>query len=211
MRPDFTGGKGGGGSTFKTRPDTLRSNDTFEGVIGLCAGPIKGPVNGLKSLKIDTTPIEDATGKMNFPGFVVLTANGDPTLWPQKVDLKLGGGAAPVQVGLPITNPNPAAPGEWVTKTLPNINADYIDLRFIVNALFFQDDKGIRGADAHLEIEMKPSGSLTWINPLAAGGVSGSTDPVISGTPTSSTSGEPVTLYEGGGGGRLYHERVQLN
>src|SRR3546814_6863186 len=85
----FSGAKGGGsGSSFKQRPDTLRSTDTFEGLLGLCAGPIKGLTRGLKSLKIDGTPLEDESGKLNFENFVAVLADGDPTAFPQQVDLR---------------------------------------------------------------------------------------------------------------------------
>ena len=168
MGIDFSGAKGGGGS-FKQRPDTLRSNDTFEGLLGLCAGPILGPTRGLKSIKIDGTPIEDESGTLNFQEFTAIFADGDPTKWPQIAALKLGAGASPVSVGVSITNSNTGAgtgtPGPWVTRTLPNTGADFIDLRFIVSQLYRQDKKGIYEAPANLEIEMKPVGTTNWINP----------------------------------------------
>ena len=49
------GAKAGGGSSFKQTPDNLRSEDTFEGVLGLGLGPFKGPKRGLKSIKLDGT------------------------------------------------------------------------------------------------------------------------------------------------------------
>src|SRR3546814_13720910 len=103
----FSGAKGGGsGSSFKQRPDTLRSTDTFEGLLGLCAGPIKGLTRGLKSLKIDGTPLEDESGKLNFENFVAVLADGDPTAFPQQVDLRLGAGGSPVGVNLALSNTN---------------------------------------------------------------------------------------------------------
>lgn len=164
----LTGAKGGS-SAFKQRADTLRSNDTFEGLLVLCAGPILGPVNGLKSQKINGTPIEDASGTANFKDIVMLTADGDPAKFPQIATLKLGAGASPVSVNLPVGNTNPAGtPGPWVVKTLANTGADSIDLRFIVNQLVRQDKKGVYEATANLEIELKPTGFTTWINPNIA-------------------------------------------
>lgn len=159
----FSGAKGGGGS-FKQTPDNLRSNDTFEGVLGLCVGPIKGPVRGLKSIKVDGTAIENETGDLNFQDFTATMGDGDPLKFPQKVQLKLGAGAAPTQVGLSLPNENGSNP-IWITKTLNNRNADFIDLRFIVQQLYRQDKKGIYNATATIEIQLKPVGSTTWINP----------------------------------------------
>jgi len=163
MRRSISGSKGGGGA-FTQRPDSLRSDDTFEGLLGLCSGPIVGPTNGLKSIKIDGTPLEDVDGSSNFPGFVTVIANGDPLLWPQKPGLKLGNGAAPVPVNLQLSNTT--GTGVYVTKTVPNTGADFIDLRFVVSQLYRQTKKGIFEHTANLQIEMKPSGTATWVNPL---------------------------------------------
>lgn len=183
------GAKGGGSSSFKQTPDNLRSNDTFEGVLGLCIGPIKGPTRGLKSIKLDGTAVENQDGQSNFTDTVVSVGNGDPLQFPQVVQLKLGAGAAPTQVGTTLVNNNGV--GVPATKTLNNTNAEFIDLRFIVNQLFRQDKKGIYNLTATLKIEMKPVGSSTWINPTigtASGGYS------ESGLPTSASEAM-VRLY----------------
>lgn len=162
----FQGSKGGG-ATFKQTPDNLRSVDTFEGVLGLAIGPLWKPVNGLNSVKIDGTPLEDEAGLSNFNGnFIAVIGDGDPAKFPQKIDLKLGQGAAPNQVGLTLSNDNASAPGPWVTQTLANTNANFIDLRFVVQNLFHQTDKGIFENTLTIEIEMKPIGKSTWVNPV---------------------------------------------
>ena len=160
-------GSKGGGASFKQTPDNLRSNDTFEGVLAIGIGPMKGPKRGLKSIKLDGTAIENETGQLNFGDFVANIGNGDPAAFPQKIQLKLGVGGAPTQVGVALSNPatSPGTPGPWVTRTLNNTNAGFIDLRFIVSQLFRQDKKGIYNNTATLEIQMKPVGSGTWINP----------------------------------------------
>lgn len=163
------GSKGGGGGTFKQRPDTLRSNDTFEALMGVGAGPMKGPTRGLKSVTINGTPVEDETGKLNFENFLVVFADGDPAKFPQIAELRLGAGAAPVGINVSLTNTSGGStPGPWVTRTVPNVNADFIDLRFVVSQLYRQDKKGIYEAEANLHVEMKPSGSTNWINPMLA-------------------------------------------
>lgn len=190
-------GGGGGGSDFTTRPDNLRSTDTFEGVLGLCAGPIKGPVNGLQGIKIDTTPIQDVSGSYNFPDFTAIVADGDPLKFPQKPELKLGAASSPINIGLQLTNTNTSSPGPYITKTVTNLNAAFIDLRFVVQQLYKQNEDGIYPTTLNLEIEMKPVGSTTWINPFAPSGVTPPT--------TAPTTGQPNPLPDGAGGSTIYY------
>jgi predicted phage tail protein len=162
------GGPSGGGA-FKNREDNLRSEDSFEGILGICCGPIVGPTNGLKSVQLDGTPVEDASGTMNFQSMTIITANGDPTLYPQLVTPQLGAGGSPVTVNLAIGNTNAAGtPGPWVVKTISNINADFIDFRFVVAQLYKQDKNGVYDNSANLEIQMKPTGLTNWISPQVA-------------------------------------------
>lgn len=163
------GGGSGGGSKFITRPDTLRSNDTFEGLLGLCVGPIKGPVDGMKSIRINGTPIEDTSGNQNFQDFQALFADGDPLKFPQKVSLRLGTAGAPTSIGVQLSNVGGSAP-VWVTRTINETGAAHIDLRFDVNALYHQDKTGVYETTANVEIQMKPVGTATWINPFATNG-----------------------------------------
>jgi predicted phage tail protein len=169
-------GAKGGSSSFKQTPDNLRSIDTFEGVLGVCIGPVKGPTNGLKSIKLDGTAIENDSGDLNYGDFVAQLGDGDPAKFPQIITLKMGTGAAPMQIGLTLSNPNgpndssgnptpPTGPGPWVTRTLANTGAQFIDLRFIVEQLYRQDKKGIYEETLTIEVQLKPVGSATWINP----------------------------------------------
>jgi predicted phage tail protein len=126
-------------------------------------------VNGFQSLTMNGTPIEDAGGNNNFEDFDAIFANGDPAEFPQKVELRLGAGGSPTSVGLTIANASVAAgtgtPGAWLPQSVANLNADFLDLRFVVQQLYVQGESGVSDATAHLEIEMKPSGASTWMNP----------------------------------------------
>lgn len=195
----FSGAKGGSGGSFKQRPDTLRSTDTFEGLLGLCAGPIKGLTHGLKSLKIDGTPLEDESGELNFENFLAIFADGNPASFPQKVDLRLGAGGSPVNVNLALSNTNSSGPGPWVTRTVGNLGADFLDLRIICNQLYRQDKKGIYEHTANVEIQLKPTGTVNWISPLLG---TPSQSYSQSGTPTSWPGGRlyiPRNYYDTGG------------
>src|SRR3546814_15730011 len=66
-----------------------------------------------------------------------------PTAFPQQVDLRLGAGGSPVGVNLALSNTNASGPGPWITKSVANLNADFLDFRFLVNQLYRQDKTGI--------------------------------------------------------------------
>lgn len=158
------GGSGGSSTTFTQTPDNLRSEDIFEGLLGLGQGRWKGLTNGMKSLRINDTPLEDGAGKSNFAGWVATFADGDPTQFPQKPSLLLGTGASPVSIN--VTLANPAGTGTPVVRTVSNTGADYIDLRFIVQQLYHQTKSGIFNQTMHIQIRMKPTGHTGWISVL---------------------------------------------
>ena len=164
-RQKITGSKGGGGSSFVTKPDTLRSDDNFEIVLGLGSGRWKGLTNGLESLKINGVPLENPDKTSNFDDIVTIFADGNP-LEDQIVYFQLGGGGNTQSVNTPLANTNGSGPGGWVTGAVSTPNADFIDIRFLVNQLFYQDEDGIRENTANIDIEMRPSGTSEWINIL---------------------------------------------
>src|SRR5688500_1812182 len=169
MPRQIIGAKGGsgGGASFVTKPDSLRSNDSFEILLGLGSGRWKGLVNGLKGLRINGVPMENADGTSNFQDVVAIFADGNP-LEQQIVNFKLGGGGATQAVGTQLSNPNTGSPGPWAPGAVATQNADFIDLRVVVGQLFYQDQKSIRENTANIEIEMRPSNSGTWVNIFTA-------------------------------------------
>ena len=168
MPRQILGSKGGsGGASFVTKPDTLRSNDSFEILLGLGSGRWKGLVEGLKGLKVNGVPLENTDGTSNFEDVAVIFADGNP-LEEQIVNFKLGGGGATQAVSTQLSNPNASGPGPWVSGAVATQNADFIDLRFVIQQLFYQDDKSIRENTANIEIEMRPSNSSTWVNIFTA-------------------------------------------
>ena len=72
-------GKGGeGGTPFKEQPNTLYSRNIVRIVEVLSEGEIEGPVNGLQSVFLDSTPVLNPDQKINFKGFEVLGFTGFP-------------------------------------------------------------------------------------------------------------------------------------
>jgi predicted phage tail protein len=168
MTRQIIGSKGGGGgASFITKPDSLRSNDSFEILLGLGSGRWKGLVNGLKGLKINGVPMENPDGTSNFQDIYAIFADGNP-LEQQLVTFKLGGGASSTTINTQLSNSNVGSPGPWISGVADTIGANFVDLRFVAQQLFYQDKKSIRENTATIEIEMRPSGTATWINPLTA-------------------------------------------
>jgi predicted phage tail protein len=60
------GGKGGGSHTPVESPDTLKSQSFAEVVDLLCEGEIVGLVDGIKSIYINDTPIQNSDGTFNY-------------------------------------------------------------------------------------------------------------------------------------------------
>ena len=157
---------GGGGSNFITKPDTLRSNDSFELLFGLGSGRWKGLTDGLKGLKVNGVPLENTDGSSNFEDVAAIFADGNP-LETQTVKFRLGGGGDVQNIGVQLANPNAATPGNWVVGATSTPGANHIDMRFVVQQLFKQDSKSIRELTANIEIQMRPSNSSTWVNPFS--------------------------------------------
>jgi predicted phage tail protein len=72
------GGKGGGGSArvAQEAPDSLRSKAYARVVDLISEGEIEGLVEGLQSVYLDETPIQNADGSTNFSGVTLETRNG---------------------------------------------------------------------------------------------------------------------------------------
>jgi predicted phage tail protein len=73
------GGKGGGGASARVAqesPDSLRSKAYARVVDLVCEGEIEGLAEGLQSVYLDDTPIQNADGTTNFSGVTLETRNG---------------------------------------------------------------------------------------------------------------------------------------
>ena len=73
------GGKGGGGASARVAqeaPDSLRSKAYARVVDLISEGEIEGLVDGLQSVYLDDTPIQNADGTTNFSGVTLETRDG---------------------------------------------------------------------------------------------------------------------------------------
>src|SRR5262245_6737326 len=123
------GGKGGGGGsrTPVESPDSLRSRSYARVLDLLCEGEIEGLVNGLKSVYLDGTPIQNDNGSNNFSGVAIETRNGTQA---QSYMPGFSSVEAETSVGVEVTQASP------VTRSLTNVNADAVRVRISVPALY---------------------------------------------------------------------------
>lgn len=72
------GGKSGGGQARAAQedPNTLQSNAIVRTLEVIAVGENEGLVDGLKSVALDGTAIENEDGSLNFPGFAIDVRNG---------------------------------------------------------------------------------------------------------------------------------------
>lgn len=77
-KPDFIGAKGGSNKqrTPVESPDSLRSLATFRILDLISEGEIGGLVNGLQSIYLDETPLQNADLSLNFSGVTVDSRTG---------------------------------------------------------------------------------------------------------------------------------------
>jgi hypothetical protein len=147
--------KGGSGDSPQRTPDTLRSDDTVEVLLGISEGPILGLKNGPKSFMLDDTPlINEGSGKPNFKNFTLDTWPGNET--GHEVAMHLGGFANPIQVGVPLAQDTP------VVRRGLTYGIDAIDFRLVVNNLQKTNDDGTFELDLKVKLEWKGIHEAAW-------------------------------------------------
>ena len=153
------GGKGGGGGrrTPYEADDSLQSTQYASVLDLLCEGEIQGLDNGVKSIYLDDTPIEDAAGNKNFRGYQVVTRNGTQDQKAIGADLNATESENNVSVQLFALTP--------VTRQITNTAVDRVRVTVNVPALqILQDDGDIIGHSVSLKIETQyNSGGYTEV------------------------------------------------
>ena len=140
------GGSGGGGKP----PETAISgtSTSIASVLGIVSeGEIEGPVDGLKSVYLDETPIQNSDNSLNFDGFTWdyrrgtqgqsrMPGFGDKVTSETSV-------AAEVKFNLPIT------------RTITNANLDIICVRLCIVLQEYPPDGGVLGLNVEFKIYIK--------------------------------------------------------
>ncbi|WJZ48860.1 putative tail protein [Halomonas phage vB_HmeY_H4907] len=150
------GGKGGGGSqrTPQEAPNTLRSTSKARIIDALGEGEIVGLANGLKSVYLDDTPLQDENGAFNFQGVTVHTRTGEPD------QTHIPGFPAVETANDVSTEVTQGAP---IVRTVGNLDADAVRVTVQLPALNEQNTSNgdLVGASVEVAIDVRPMGG-TW-------------------------------------------------
>ena len=150
------GGKGGGGSqrTPQEAPNTLRSTSKARIIDALGEGEIVGLANGLQSVFLDDTPLQDDTGAFNFQGVTVHTRTGEPD------QAHIPGFPAVETANDVSTEVTQGAP---IVRTVGNLDADAVRVTVQLPALNEQNTSNgdLVGASVEVAIDVRPMGG-TW-------------------------------------------------
>lgn len=149
------GGKGGGGGgeqrTPKESPNTLRSAATARVIDLISEGPIVGLANGLQSVFLDETPLQNADGSYNFNGVTVRERTGEPT---QSRIPGMPSAEREVEVSAEVRRDQP------LTRTVSSLDVDAVRIKIRLQALSYQDPKtgDLKGASVQLAVDVRPQG-----------------------------------------------------
>ena len=161
------GGKGGGSRTPTTAPDSLDSKSYAKVVDLLSEGEIEGLTDGLKSVYLNNTPIQNSDGTDNFENvsFVPRTGTDPQTLIPG-----FGATATTIAVNREVTK---GSPNNGETETVFSgassaANApDAIRVVLKIPALQnIEDDGDIVGTSVRIKIYWEIDGSGTWVEKI---------------------------------------------
>jgi len=153
VRGSGGGGKGGGGSshTPTEAPDTLRSKQYAKVLDLITEGEIEGSVDGLKTIYLDDTPIQNADGSYNFTGVTLATVNGTQS---QDVIAGFNTIESEVAVGTQIKHSAP------LTHTISDANVDAVRVTLSIPALSLQDlsTGDLGGTSVEIAVDIQNNG-----------------------------------------------------
>ncbi|MCR3694522.1 host specificity protein J [Citrobacter portucalensis] len=129
-------GKGGGSSkTPHEAPDDLKSSQMLTVVDAICEGPIEGPVDGLKSVRINKTPVLDSDGNAMVHGVTVVYRVGEDE---QTAMEGFEDSGAETLLNVEVKKSEP------VTRTITTKTLDHLRFTFGVQSLVSTSTKGDR-------------------------------------------------------------------
>ncbi|EPN4501427.1 phage attachment tail tip protein J [Citrobacter freundii] len=129
-------GKGGGSSkTPHEAPDDLKSSQMLTVVDAICEGPIEGPVDGLKSVRINKTPVLDSEGNAMVHGVTVVYRVGEDE---QTAMEGVEDSGAETLLSVEVKKSEP------VTRTITTKTLDRLRFTFGVQSLVSTSTKGDR-------------------------------------------------------------------
>ncbi|MBD3062343.1 host specificity protein J [Escherichia coli O157:H7 str. EC10] len=147
-------GKGSSkGHTPREAKDNLKSTQLLSAIDAISEGPIEGPVDGLKSVLLNSTPVLDSEGNTNISGVTVVFRAGEQEQTPPEGFESSG---SETVLGTEVKYDTP------ITRTITSANIDRLRFTFGVQALVETTSKGDRNpSEVRLLVQIQRNGG--WV------------------------------------------------
>ncbi len=147
-------GKGSSkGHTPREAKDNLKSSQMLSVIDAISEGPVYGPVDGLKSVFLNGTPVLDREGHASFSGVTAVFRAGEQEQTPPEGFESSG---SETVLGTEVKYDTP------VTRTITSANIDRLRLTFGVQALVETTSKGDRNpSEVRLLVQIQRNGG--WV------------------------------------------------
>ncbi|UTJ25268.1 host specificity protein J [Escherichia coli] len=144
-------GKGSSkGHTPREAKDNLKSSQMLSVIDAISEGPVEGPVDGLKSVLLNSTPVLDSEGNTNISGVTVVFRAGEQEQTPPEGFESSG---SETVLGTEVKYDTP------ITRTITSANIDRLRLTFGVQALVETTSKGDRNpSEVRLLVQIQRNG-----------------------------------------------------
>ncbi|MCZ4676449.1 host specificity protein J [Citrobacter sedlakii] len=144
-------GKGSSkGRTPREAKDNLKSTQMLSVIDAISEGPIEGPVDGLKSVLLNSTPVLDSEGNASIAGVTVIFRAGEQEQTPPEGFESSG---SETVLGAEVKYDTP------ITRTITSANIDRLRFTFGVQALVHTNSKGDRNpSEVRLLIQIERNG-----------------------------------------------------
>ncbi|EOU8826455.1 host specificity protein J, partial [Escherichia coli] len=147
-------GKGSSkGHTPREAKDNLKSTQLLSVIDAISEGPIEGPVDGLKSVLLNSTPVLDSDGNTNIAGVTVVFRAGEQEQTPPEGFESSG---SETVLGTEVKYDTP------ITRAITSANIDRLRFTFGVQALVETTSKGDRNpSEVRLLVQIQRNGG--WV------------------------------------------------
>ena len=147
-------GKGSSkGHTPREAKDNLKSSQMLSVIDAISEGPVEGPVDGLKSVLLNSTPVLDSEGNTNISGVTVVFRAGEQEQSPPEGFESSG---SETVLGTEVKYDTP------ITRTITSANIDRLRFTFGVQALVETTSKGDRNpSEVRLLVQIQRNGG--WV------------------------------------------------
>ncbi len=133
--------------------DNLKSTQLLSVIDAISEGPVEGPVDGLKSVLLNSTPVLDSEGNTNIAGVTVVFRAGEQEQTPPEGFESSG---SETVLGTEVKYDTP------ITRTITSANIDRLRFTFGVQALVETTSKGDRNpSEVRLLVQIQRNGG--WV------------------------------------------------